>query len=124
MNQLSQRQKKVAYYAQVYSNMHKGIVSHGYFLNSNNCTELDGMSFVFIAVDLNSVRQIVIRQLLSKKIPFIDVGLGVLTVDDSLIGTLRWTLGRRINPIICQAGSDRPIPKKEMPIPPIFKLRI
>jgi len=93
MDQLGQRQKKVAYYSQVYSKMHKGIVPHGYFLNCENCAELASMSFVFIAVDLNSVRQTLIRELLSRNIPFIDVGLGVLTVDDSLIGTLRCTVG-------------------------------
>jgi hypothetical protein len=93
LDHLNQKLKKVAYYSEVYSRMHKGIKPHASFLTSENISDLDAFSFVFICVDKNSVRKLVIEYLLQKEISFIDVGLGVLTIDDCLIGTVRYTVG-------------------------------
>lgn len=92
-DQLGQRMKKVHYFKEIYSRMHKGIVEHDYYLGESNASELSQMSFVFICVDRNSVRKNVIDQLLRTGVSFIDVGLGVTVVDDTLIGTLRLTAG-------------------------------
>lgn len=92
LGQLERQLKKVHYFTELYSNMHKHIVPHDCNITDNNLNDLDTMSFVFIAVDQNSIRKGIIDYLL-EKIPFIDVGLGVNLVDDSLIGTLRVTLG-------------------------------
>lgn len=85
--------KKVDVYRDIYSNMHKHILPHAYYLGESNLNELNEMSYVFICVDKNSVRKELIAHLLKRKIPFIDVGLGVETIDNVLIGALRVTTG-------------------------------
>jgi len=83
--------KKVDYYYQTYSKMHNGIVAHGYNVTAENIRELLGFSYVFISVDKNKTRSILTRGLLEIDVPFIDAGLGVMTLGDNLIGTLRVT---------------------------------
>lgn len=92
-DQLELKQKKSDYYASIYSNMHKKILPNHEYLDGKNLWQLDNMNYVFICVDRNSVRSAIINYLLQTKIPFIDVGLGVNMVNDSLIGTLRVTTG-------------------------------
>ncbi|MCX6350238.1 MAG: ThiF family adenylyltransferase [Bacteroidetes bacterium] len=91
--QLNRKTKKVKYYSSIYSKMHKNIIPHSCHVVEGNVNELDSMSYVFICVDKNSVRNFLMGHLLKVGIPFIDVGLGVNTVDDSLIGTVRVTAG-------------------------------
>ena len=92
---LDKKMKKADYMFSVYSNMHRHIISHAYYIHEENINELDGMDFIFISVDKDSVRKLIIDYLLVKGIPFIDVGLGVNLVDDSLIGSLRVTVGTK-----------------------------
>jgi hypothetical protein len=90
---LGTKPKKVDYYAGIYGNMHKHIMPHDYYVTEHNIDELKQMSYVFICIDRNAARKQVMDYLLSAKIPFFDVGLGVNTVDDTLIGTVRVTTG-------------------------------
>ena len=84
---------KTDYYKEIYSNMHKHIYSHNYYVDEANVVELGQASYVFLAIDKESVKKTIIDFLLSYEIPFFDVGLGVNTVDDCLVGTLRVTTG-------------------------------
>lgn len=93
VDQLNRQMAKVTYFSEVYSKMHKHIVAHCDHVTEDNVGLLNDMSFVFIAVDKNSVRKKIIDHLLQRGIPFIDVGLGVNLIDDFLIGTIRVTLG-------------------------------
>lgn len=92
---LNKKMKKVCYMASIYSNMHKNVISHDYYIHEENINDLNDMDFIFIAVDRDSVRKLVIDHLLIKGIPFIDVGLGINLVDDSLIGAVRVTVGSK-----------------------------
>ena len=87
--------KKVQYYAETYSNMHTGIIPHEYYITDDNISELSAFNFVFISVDKNAVRSTIVNGLLKLGVPFIDSGLGVNKVDDSLIGSLRVTTGTK-----------------------------
>jgi tRNA A37 threonylcarbamoyladenosine dehydratase len=89
--QLKELSKKVDYYASQYSNMHKHVIPHAEYITPANIGDLSLMSYVFICVDKNSVRKLVMGNLLRMSIPFIDVGLGVEIVDDFLIGAIRVT---------------------------------
>ncbi|MGB4770398.1 MAG: ThiF family adenylyltransferase [Chitinophagaceae bacterium] len=84
--------KKVSYLKNIYGNMHRGIHTHDVFITKDNLHLLGTLSFVFLCVDSNRVRGLIIAYLMENKIPFIDVGLGVNLVEDQLIGTLRATL--------------------------------
>jgi hypothetical protein len=82
---------KTDYYDSVYSNMHNGIRPHGEFLSQENMNMMADIDFVFICVDKNSVRHFIAEHLLALDKPFIDVGLGIHLIEESLIGTIRVT---------------------------------
>lgn len=90
---LNARQKKVNYFASIYSNMRRGIIPHAEKITEQNVELLKGLSFVFVCVDRNTARGLVISNLLSFGIPFIDVGLGVEIKNNSLCAILRATVG-------------------------------
>jgi molybdopterin/thiamine biosynthesis adenylyltransferase len=82
---------KVDYLKSIYENMHKHIFAHAYYINESNVTELEGLDFVFISVDKGEIKKQIITKLEIHRIPFIDVGMGIEVVNESLIGTLRVT---------------------------------
>jgi hypothetical protein len=90
---LDKQLKKVHYYQSVYSNFHRHIIAHDYYITPENVDELDGMTYVFIAVDEGSVKKPILTYLLESNVSFIDVGMGISKVDDTLIGILRVTTG-------------------------------
>lgn len=90
---LNEQQMKVDYFASIYSNMRRGIVPYAEKITEQNIELLKGLSFVFICIDSNSARGMIISHLKKFQIPFIDVGLGVEVVEDSLAAILRVTLG-------------------------------
>jgi hypothetical protein len=92
LSRFDDQPKKVFYLKDIYDNMHRGVHAHNVFVTEENLHLLETFSFVFLSVDSNRVRGLIIAYLLEHKIPFIDVGLGVNLVEDQLIGTLRSTL--------------------------------
>lgn len=94
---LEKGKPKTDYYKMIYSNMHKHIYSHPYYIDEANISEIAQASYVFLAIDKEAVKKTIIDFLLSHEIPFFDVGLGVNTVDDCLVGTLRVTTGTSSN---------------------------
>lgn len=95
LEDLEMGKSKTDYYAEVYSNMHKHIHSHNYYVDEANVSELREASYVFLAIDKEAIKKTIMDFLLSHEIPFFDVGLGVNTVDDCLVGTLRVTTGTK-----------------------------
>lgn len=87
--------KKVDYYYEIYSNMHNGIKPHAKYVTPKNMHELEGFSFVFISVDKNEARFNITKGLLAMGVTFIDVGLGVNKIEDSLNGAIRVTVGTK-----------------------------
>ena len=90
---LDKVQSKVGYYHGMYSKIHRKISAHHYYVTPENLEELRSMTHVFISIDNDVSRRMIIQYLLKNGISFIDVGLGVNTVDDVLIGTVRVTTG-------------------------------
>lgn len=90
---LNKRSKKVDYYTEIYSQIRKGIKPYSEKITELNIEILRGLSYVFICIDSNSARSMIISKLKLFGVTFIDVGLGVNTVDDNLIGQLRVTVG-------------------------------
>lgn len=83
--------KKVDYYYEEYSRMHNGIIVHDDYVTESNVEQLIAFNYVFISVDKNKTRYMLAQKLLSMGVAFIDVGLGVNMLKDSLIGTVRVT---------------------------------
>jgi molybdopterin/thiamine biosynthesis adenylyltransferase len=87
---------KVDYYQSVYSKIHQKITAHHSYVSKENFEKLLTMSFVFICIDNDVSRKLIIQFLLKNSISFIDVGLGVNAVDNTLIGTVRVTTGTNV----------------------------
>lgn len=91
VEELRSKPKKVAYLKDMYSKMRRGIVDHGYYIDASNVDELQGMDFVFLCIDAGDAKKLIVENLDKFGIPFIDVGMGVELVEDSLRGILRIT---------------------------------
>ena len=81
---------KSNYFRDLYSNMRGNIFAHGHFTETT-ASELQGMAFAFVAVDDGPSRKFIAEKLREFGVPFIDVGMGVLEDESSLIGQLRVT---------------------------------
>jgi hypothetical protein len=92
--ELSDAGLKAEHYGNVYGKIRTDINVHPCFVTPENFRELDGLSFVFVCIDNGKARRQIVEYLLSKGIPFIDVGMGVTSNNDTLDGILRVTLGR------------------------------
>ncbi len=91
---LSKAPKKVDYYAQIYSNMHKGIKPHAVMVTSDNFSILDTLDFVFLSLDSVSAKKQIAGYLIDKHIPFIDSGMGInQNPDGKLSGMLHVAIG-------------------------------
>ncbi|WP_417355395.1 ThiF family adenylyltransferase [Flavobacterium sp.] len=95
MIDLNENPKKAEYYQKLYSNMHKYIHSHDYYVKKDNLYELDKMDYVFVSVDRNASRKMITDYLASIGVSFSDVGLGVNVVDNKLTGAVRVTSATR-----------------------------
>ena len=94
VNELKQRMPKTEYFKQRYESMHRGIVSHEYYIDELNVSELAGFDFAFVCVDKGPARAIICVYLQTQGIRFIDAGMSVEIVPEtlSLVGTCRFTL--------------------------------
>ncbi|MGW4211725.1 ThiF family adenylyltransferase [Lentzea sp. NPDC004789] len=89
---LRARPNKAEYFAQVYGHMHTGVTAYPVFIDESNLALLDDRTFVFLSMDNTSAKPAIIEHLRERKIPFIDVGMGVEEIDGKLSGLLRITL--------------------------------
>jgi len=85
--------KKVTYLNDVYSKMRTHIISHTYNLTPSTLDELSGMNFAFICIDGGEVKKAIIQKLTETSIPFVDTGMGIEAVGESLNGSVRVTTG-------------------------------
>lgn len=90
---LNKQIKKVDYFASIYSQIRRGIKAYPENVTEKNIELLNGLSYVFVCIDSNSARNMIISKLKQFGVTFIDVGLGVNVVDENLIGQLRVTVG-------------------------------
>ena len=69
---------KAEYFGEQYGRMRTGIAIHGQYWNSDEPEEVfEGLDFVFMAVDKTETRTGLCERLEEKRIPFIDVGMGI-----------------------------------------------
>jgi hypothetical protein len=73
--------------------MRKNIVPHDVYIDPSNVEILKDFAFVFLCVDKNSARHMIATKLEEWHVPFIDVDIDVLAIDDkqTLIGDVRIT---------------------------------
>ena len=83
---------KVSYFKEIYQNMHKNIIEHDIFINEENVNILRDMDFVFISIDSGIARNLIVDYLVSEKIPFIDTGIGLQNINNTINGLIRTTV--------------------------------
>lgn len=91
IDELREAPRKVNYLTGLYSKMHRKIVPHAVAIGADNLHLLEGLSFVFVCIDGGMVKQQIFQKLEALGVSFIDVGMGLELVDDSLGGILRIT---------------------------------
>ena len=92
IDELQQMPSKCEYYREIYSKIHSGVIAHPYYMNADHYGELDQLDFVFLAVDRGKSRNDIIPALVERRIPFIDVGIGIAEEQQGLAGLVRVTL--------------------------------
>ncbi|MBW1783204.1 MAG: ThiF family adenylyltransferase [Deltaproteobacteria bacterium] len=91
IEELREKPKKVAYFRDQYSKMHRNIVAYDGYIDDSNIDQLEEMDFVFLCLDGGEAKRLVVEKLEAFGVPFIDVGMGIELVDDALLGVLRIT---------------------------------
>ena len=91
IEELRAQHPKVIYFKNLYSKMHRGIIAHETYVDASNVSELQSMDFVFLCLDKNEPKKIIIAKLEEYGIPFVDVGMGLILKNDMLTGILRVT---------------------------------
>lgn len=82
---------KVELYRSRYESFRKGLSFTQKYVDPSCTDDLHGVTFAFVCVDKGESRSGVFDLLLGKKIPFIDVGIGLKRKDGPLKGTVRMT---------------------------------
>lgn len=82
---------KAEVYQLRYENFREGLDIKAKFIDATCVEELEGVTFAFVCVDKGSSRANIFDLLISKNIPFIDVGMGISRKAGALSGMLRTT---------------------------------
>lgn len=91
LDELREKPPKVIYFASRYSNMRQGVIPHVCYIDGSNVDQLKEMDFVFLCLDRGKDKRLIVERLEEWGIPYIDVGMGIQLVDESLLGVLRIT---------------------------------
>ena len=89
LDELKAAPKKVYYLQGKYDPMHRHIIPHDVDVDASNIEELRDANFVFVSVDGGKAKKFILEKLVEFGVPFIDVGVGVYQVGDSLGGLAR-----------------------------------
>jgi hypothetical protein len=107
------RKSKADIYQVRYDNFRTGLNLKAKFIDATCGEDLDGVTFAFVCVDKGSSRAGIFELLFAKRIPFIDVGLGLNRKHGPLCGMLRVTyypsdLAQKVKKKALSELSDRP----------------
>jgi hypothetical protein len=82
---------KATVYAARYENFRHGLHVEATYIDETTADRLDDITFAFVCVDKGSSRRAIFDLLISKSIPFIDVGMGLNRKHGPIGGMLRAT---------------------------------
>lgn len=84
-------QRKAAVYRARYEGFRDGLVFSEKYIDRTSADALEGVTFAFVCVDKGSARSEIFDVLISLRIPFIDVGMGLIRLQNALSGLVRTT---------------------------------
>lgn len=91
LEELREMPLKVEYFKSKVELMRRNVIAHPHNVDESNIDELRDASFVFLALDGGSSKAFIVAKLRSFAVPFIDTGMGIYQVGDSLAGIVRTT---------------------------------
>lgn len=89
IEQLHAQRRKVEYFHDIYSQMHRGIIGHAEHIDAQNVGELAAMDCVFLCMDAGPGKRLIVDSLAQTNVPFIDVGMGLIAKHETLRGILQ-----------------------------------
>ena len=92
LDELREKPSKVEFLKKKYDKLRKGIIAHEVYLDTTNLELLNGHDFIFLALDSAEAKKPIIDYMVQNNMPFVDLGMGITMVDNSLRGTIRKTL--------------------------------
>ncbi len=87
---LEKRVRKVEWFAEIYSKMRHNIFPHAHLVDEETVGDLGDMNFVFLCME-GAKKKTIVDFLTERKIPFIDVGIGMYNDNDVLGGNAQVT---------------------------------
>lgn len=91
LEELRAHVKKVDYFRELYSRMHRRVIAHDYYIDESNIGQLEEFSFVFLCMASGNAKKLIVERLEAAGGSFVDAGMGAHLVDEGLGGTLRVT---------------------------------
>lgn len=82
------RPNKAEYFSRVYSHMHTGVTAHPQFITADSLELLENCTFVFMAAADAEEKPVILAWLREKRIPAIEVGMGIRDEGGRLSGLL------------------------------------
>lgn len=92
LDDLRARRRKVHHFAEVYKGIHRGVVPHARRIDARTVPLLDMLDFAFLCIDEAAAKPAIIERLTARRIPFVDVGMGLRGSAAGIAGALRTTL--------------------------------
>lgn len=74
-----------------YEAMRRNVISHTMHLDESNIMEIHDADFVFLSMDAGPAKKLIVESLQRSGIPFVDTGMGVYQVGESIGGLVRTT---------------------------------
>jgi hypothetical protein len=93
LEELAEMPRKVDYLLSRYDPIRRGVIAHPVKIDRTNVEDLRTMDFVFVAIDNGPARKLILEALESFGVPYVDSGMGLYRVEDSLGGIARVTAG-------------------------------
>jgi molybdopterin/thiamine biosynthesis adenylyltransferase len=82
---------KAEVYAGRYNSFRHGVTLETKYIDADSIAEMDGVTFAFVCVDKGSARARIFDLLIARRIPFIDVGMGLNRKHGAINGMCRVT---------------------------------
>jgi hypothetical protein len=91
IEELQAKPMKVVYLAGLYGKMRNSIVPHDCYIDEANVELLKDLDFAFICIDKGKAKRVIVEKLEEWGNSFIDAGMGVQLVEESLLGIITMT---------------------------------
>lgn len=82
---------KVNYFHNIYSRMHRGIITHPEYVDEKNVGLLVGMDCVFLCMDSGPGKRLIVDTLEETQVPFFDASMGLYEKNQMIGGILQVT---------------------------------